>query len=41
MFTKIEHGKDNKYMKNKMLYLESASFLQIKLNVVRYKEAFI
>lgn len=27
MFTKIDHGKDNKYIKNKMLYLESASFL--------------
>ena len=27
MFTKIDYGKDNKYIKNKMLYLESASFL--------------
>lgn len=41
MFTKIEHGKDNKCIKNKMLYLESASFLQYKLSVLRYKEPFI
>lgn len=30
MFTKIEYGKNNKYIKNKMLYLKSASFPQIK-----------
>lgn len=41
MFTKIEHGKDNKYIKNKMLYLEAAHFLQIKLSVPRNKEPFM